>query len=102
MAKLYTIDGKLLTDKPEIRIGDKIYVVDNRKSTIDKAQAAIAKCKEGEESDVMIKFVLGEKAAKEIEALDLPIPALTSLGIAIRAAIEGIDYEVAEKRMFRD
>lgn len=102
MAKLYTIDGKLLTDKPEIRIGDKIYVVDNRKSTIDKVQKDVAKCKEGEESDIMIKHILGEKAAKEINDLDLPIPALTSLGIAIRAAIEGIDYEVAEKRYFRE
>lgn len=30
MGKLYTLDGKLLTETPEIRIGEKVYPVDNR------------------------------------------------------------------------
>ncbi len=37
MGKLYTIDGKLLTNTPEIRIGDKVYPVDSRTSTVKKA-----------------------------------------------------------------
>ena len=30
MGKLYTLDGKLLTETPEIRIGEKVYPVDSR------------------------------------------------------------------------
>ena len=29
MGKLYTLDGKLLTETPEIRIGEKVYPVDS-------------------------------------------------------------------------
>lgn len=36
MGKLYTLDGKLLTETPEIRVGEKIYPVDNRKKTVTK------------------------------------------------------------------
>ena len=28
MGKLYTLDGKLLTETPELRIGEKVYPVD--------------------------------------------------------------------------
>lgn len=41
MSKLYTLDGKLLTETPEIRIGEKIYPVDNRQKTVAKLQSAI-------------------------------------------------------------
>ena len=34
MGKMYTFDNKLLTEKPEIRIGDKCYPVDDRTSTV--------------------------------------------------------------------
>ena len=27
MGKLYTLDGKLLTETPEIRVGEKIYQI---------------------------------------------------------------------------
>jgi len=30
MGKLYTLDDKLLIGSPEIRIGDKVYPVDDR------------------------------------------------------------------------
>ena len=41
MSKLYTLDGKLLTETPEIRIGEKIYPVDNRQKTVAKLQSTI-------------------------------------------------------------
>ena len=34
MGKLYTIDHKLLTETPEIRIGDKVYEVEDRQKTV--------------------------------------------------------------------
>ena len=33
MAKMYTLDEKLLVGVPEIRIGEKIYKVDDREKT---------------------------------------------------------------------
>ena len=36
MGKLYTLDGKLLTETPEIRIGEKVYPVDSRQKTVKK------------------------------------------------------------------
>lgn len=42
MGKLYTLDGKLLTETPEIRVGEKIYPVDNRKKTVTKILDAAA------------------------------------------------------------
>ena len=37
MGKLYTLDQKLLTNTPEIRIGEKIYPIDDRTKTVMKA-----------------------------------------------------------------
>ncbi len=34
--KLYTIDNALLTECPEIRIGDKVYPLDDRQKTAEK------------------------------------------------------------------
>ena len=36
MAKMYTLDSKLLTGTPEIRVGDKVYPVDDRQKTVKK------------------------------------------------------------------
>ena len=41
MAKLYTLDDKLLTEVPEIRVGDKVYPVDNRQKTVQAIQRAM-------------------------------------------------------------
>lgn len=36
MAKLYTLDGKLLAERPEVRVGDRCYPVDDRQKTVKK------------------------------------------------------------------
>ena len=41
MAKLYTLDDKLLTEVPEVRVGDKVYPVDNRQKTVMAIQRAM-------------------------------------------------------------
>ena len=38
MGKMYTLDNKLLTETSEIRIGDKVYPVDDRVKTVKKIQ----------------------------------------------------------------
>ncbi|NLZ45680.1 MAG: hypothetical protein GX896_03210, partial [Clostridiales bacterium] len=34
MGKMYTLDEKLLVGMPELRIGDKVYPIDNRVKTV--------------------------------------------------------------------
>ena len=43
MGKLYTLDDKLLTEVPEVRVGDKVYPVDNRQKTAMQIQRVMAK-----------------------------------------------------------
>lgn len=83
MGKLYTIDGKLLTDTPELRIGDKVYPVDNRTSTVKKMTEL------GGNDEEILKLAYGAKAAKEILAMNLPFPAYLTLIKTTVAAMTG-------------
>lgn len=99
----YKLDDKYINDVPVISIAGKNYPVNNRKSTISKMQKAIENMKEGQdEIELLVSHILGAEAAKDIMKLDLPVPALQELAVIIRAAVEGVDYEVAKKRYFRD
>lgn len=97
MSKLYTLDGKLLTETPEIRIGEKIYPVDNRQKTVAKLQETIAN--QENPNDLMagvasvLILALGEKAAQEVEAMNMPYPAYQQLFELVIAAVTGEDPE---------
>ena len=95
--KFYTIDGALLTEKPEIRIGDKIYKVDNRMSTVKRLGDEIKKSQD-EEMDITIRLILGESAYTEIMAQDLSVLAMQEIVITISAAVSEITVEEARKR----
>ena len=73
MSKLYTLDGKLLTETPEIRIGEKIYPVDNRQKTVAKLQSTIG-------------------------SQNMPYPAYQQLFELVVAAMTGEDPEEAGAR----
>ena len=97
MGKLYTLDGKLLTETPEIRIGEKIYPVDNRQKTVAKLQETIAN--QENPNDLMagvasvLVLALGEKAAQEVEDMNMPYPAYQQLFELVIAAVTGEDPE---------
>lgn len=97
MAKLYTLDGKLLTDTPEIRIGDKIYPVDNRQKTVKKIMALSVSGDSVEASlenvDEALNLALGPKAFREIDEQNLPFPAQQKLFELIMAAVTGEEPE---------
>lgn len=104
MAKLYTLDHKLLTDTPEIRIGEKIYAVDNRQKTVKKIQAA-AKAINNDDPyagiDTVLELAMGAKAAQEIDALDMPYPAYQKMFELVMAAVTGEEPETIAER-FQD
>ena len=76
MGKLYTLDGKLLTETPEIRIGEKVYPVDSRQKTVKKILALSDDESKpmGERIDEALKLALGDESA--VESTDGPcVPA---------------------------
>ena len=89
MGKMYTLDDKLLTETPEVRIGDKVYPVDDRASTVRK----LMKIKQ-DDSDAVLRLAFGEKAFKEIDGMDIPFPAHLQLVKIVIAAMTG--EEIAE------
>lgn len=85
---VYTLAEELINSRPEIRIGDKMYKVDDRKKTVDKISKISGK--KGENLDgEMIKLALGEEAATEIDEMNLPFPAYAQLISLIGSAISG-------------
>lgn len=105
MAKLYTLDHKLLTDTPEIRIGEKIYAVDNRQKTVKKIQEAAKDIQKDDPYtgiDKVLELSLGAKAAKEIDEMDMPYPAYQKMFELVMAAVTGEDPETIAGRFQRE
>jgi hypothetical protein len=99
MGKLYTVNKELLTEKPEIRVGDKVYTVDDRMRTFEKMNAALAaEENQGNEFEIIIGFALGDGAAAEITGMDLSFAAIQKIVILIMAAMQDISEDAAEKR----
>jgi len=101
MSKVIDISAKLTNERPKIKLSeDKIYEIDDRKNTILKLNQKMqnANIEDVKFIDEMITTLLGEKAAKEIDGMNLSISNYQSIMIAIMAAITGEEYEVAEKR----
>ena len=95
MKRILNIEDKILTEKPEIHIGDKVYIVDDRKRTVDEMMKVVDK-ENGEKKAV--ELTLGKEAAKEIEAMDLSMTGYNNLIIAIMAAVMDLSFEEAEER----
>lgn len=104
MSKPIDISAKLTNERPKLKIAeDKIYEIDDRKNTVLQFEQLV---QNGDLSDVetmdkMIEMILGKKAAKEIEEMELSVLGYQSIMIAITAAISGEEYEAAERR-FRE
>jgi len=102
MAKIYATDGKLLVETPQIQIGDKLFAVDNRKSSYDAMQKAVNENIEKDsgisDEDLIIKHTLGDKQFKEVKAMDLSVVGYMNLIMYIQASILDITFEDAQKR----
>ncbi len=93
MAKMYTLDEKLLCGVPEIRIGEKVYKVDDREKTVKKVMALY---NEGDKKDVekfdeMLKLAFEPVAYKEISNMNMPWAAYQRLVELVIAAMTGQD-----------
>lgn len=97
MGRLYTLDNKLLCGSPEIRIGDKMYPVDDRKNTVlkvmkimDGKSETADKSKDFTNIEEVMKLAFG-KNYSEIEKLELSFTAFTELSQLVMSAMTGID-----------
>ena len=103
MAKLYTLDDKLLTEVPEVRVGDKVYPVDNRQKTVMAIQRAMEQtdAEPAAQMSAALRLALGEQAERELAARDLPYPAVQALFALVLAAVTGEEAEAVQRRFRR-
>ena len=89
MGKMYTLDKKLLCSSPEIRIGEKVYPVDDRKNTVIKVTKLFNDSKGDVEKVVeALELAFGE-TFKEIDEMDLSFAAYQKLFELVIAAMTG-------------
>lgn len=79
---------------PQLKIGDKLYVVDNRQSTFDKIQ----KMEDKNDASKIFEIALGKEASNEIEKMDLPVENYSYLVFCVMGAITGEDPQELQKR----
>lgn len=102
--KMYSIDNALLTETPEIRIGDKVYPVDDRQKTVEKIiKLAPETSEDGKKDNVKMMretfaLAFGKEHSREIEDMNLPYPAYLRLFETVIAAITGETPEAVSKR----
>lgn len=97
MGKLYTLDNKLLTETPEIRIGEKVYGLDNRQKTVTKVQNLMNGMNAENQEEKMkevLSLAFGAKEGKEIDAMNMPYPAYQQLFVLVVAAMTGEEPEM--------
>lgn len=83
-------------DHPSLKIGDKLYTVDDRKSTWDQIQTVQndADIADRDKEQKILTLALGKKNCKEIlENPELTVSGYTALTFYVMSAITGESYE---------
>ena len=96
---MYTLSKEWMEPKAEIRIGERIYKVDDRTSTVKKVMTLTRENNQNteEQMDSVLRLVLGEQAYEEIAALDLPFGGYLQL---FEMAVEAITGGKEENQRF--
>lgn len=93
MAKMYTLDEKLLVGVPEVRIGEKVYKIDDREKTVKKVMTLYKnpEKEDVEKIDEMLKLAFEPEAYKAISDMNMPWAAYQNLSEIVIAAMTGQD-----------
>ena len=85
---------------PQLKIGDKLYTVDDRQKTWEKIQEIQSNktLAEKERTSKIYELALGKEASDEINNLDLPVSSATHLSYCIMGAIIGENPDELEKQ----
>lgn len=93
------ITDKLGIEKQEITIAEgKTYIVDCAAKTMLKAQEIFRKDSSLEGMFSVIELLLGKKAKKEIDEMNLTVKQLKIVSLAIMAQVNEVSYEEMEQR----
>lgn len=94
MARMYTFDNKLLCGSPEIRIGDKVYSIDDRTSTVKKVLKIFSEKDNDalDNAEEVLKLAFG-KSYSEINTMDMPFSAYQKLTETVISAMTGQEQE---------
>ena len=105
MAKMYTLDKKLLTGVPEIRVGDIVITVDDREKTVKKATKLFNdikdESKDFDKADQVLKMVLSKEDYKKIDDMNMPFAAYMELINLVMSAMVGEEQKKQEEQ-FRE
>lgn len=84
---------------PQLKIGDKLYTVDDRQSTFDKIQDLQnnSELNEADKTRQIYELALGKEATDEIMGMDLPVQKNIYLSYCVMGAITGEDPEELQK-----
>ena len=94
---VYTIDNEKLIKRPEIRVGDRVYEIDNRLSAFERINERI-KAADGSEIEIILGEALGGEYFEEIRGMDLPYGVMQDIVVIILAAIQDLTVEEARAR----
>lgn len=82
---------------PQLKIGDKLYLVDDRKSTWDKIQQVQEKGGDNVDTEILVLALGKEAVAELVNNSDISVLGYTNLSFYVMAAITGEDYEDLKK-----
>ena len=79
------------SERPQLKIANKLYTVDDRQSTFDKIEELQTDkdLSEKQRTEKIYEYALGKEAAKEIAAMDLSVENKGYLMYCIMGAITG-------------
>jgi hypothetical protein len=82
---------------PQLKIGDKLYLVDDRKSTWDKIQQVQKRGGDNVDAEILALALGKEAVAELVNNSDISVSGYTNLSFYVMAAITGEDYEDLKK-----
>lgn len=82
---------------PQLKIGDKLYLVDDRKSTWDKIQQVQERGGDNVDAEILALALGKEAVAELVNNSDISVSGYTNLSFYVMAAITGEDYEDLKK-----
>lgn len=95
---MFVIESERLRKRPEVRIGDKIFGIDDRLSTFERINGRLGQSEGGGDFEVIIGEALGAAAFAEILEMDLSYGVMFELVVIILAAIQDLPLEEARAR----
>jgi len=96
---MYAIDEAKLNARLEVRIGDKIYQIDNRLSTFERIDRRLREQEGESDFDVIIGEALGNAEYQAIREMDMSYGAMQELVVIVLAALQDLPVEEARLRL---